>query len=45
MKEVFCNYIDQEKKFFNKLVVKIENYEKTAPFKLESLSFVEKLLP
>ena len=35
LKDVICKYIDQNKKFFNKEVVRIENYERTAPFKLE----------
>lgn len=42
---ILCNYIEKNKKYFNKEIVRIKDYEEKAPFRIEQLNFVEKVLP
>lgn len=39
-----CHFINNHKKFFNKDVVKLPNYEKSAPFYTNTMEFADKYL-
>ncbi|CAK55767.1 unnamed protein product (macronuclear) [Paramecium tetraurelia] len=44
-KKMLCDYIKQNNKYSNKIIVKLPEYEKRAPFITEQFSFIEKILP
>lgn len=44
IKNLMCHFINSHKKFFNKDVVKIPSYEKSAPFYVESMGFADRYM-
>lgn len=44
MKRILSHYISNNRFFFNKEVIKIPEYEKSAPFYVDSLKFADVFL-
>lgn len=42
---MLCYYVSNNRKYFNKEVIKIPSYEKSAPFFVDTLKFADHVLP
>ncbi len=45
LKGLICHYISKNKKYFNKEVISLPNYEKSAPFFIDTMRFADDILP
>lgn len=44
IKNLMCHFINNHKKFYNKDVVRLPGYDKSAPFFVDSMTFADKYL-
>ena len=45
LKNVLCTFINNNKKYFNQEVIKIPEFDKKTSIQIDSVRFVEKVLP